>query len=182
MPTLSFVFCWRYPCRVLRVGDSVWPGWLGPERNGRVKGFDPPAQWPVELKPKWSVQVGSGYGTAVVSEGKVMVHLDRVRRRWFGPSSLFPARFLDQGLSGPVQNGRWWGAPRQESQGQLAYSDGRLFTTSITGILSAWDADSGKLLWRKIPGKRFGLPYAHWGATNSSPILGDRIINLFGNG
>ena len=31
-----------------------------------------------------------------------------------------------------------------------SYSDGRLFTTSISGILSAWEADSGKLLWRKI--------------------------------
>ena len=36
----------------LQAGDELWPGWLGPERNGRVEGFKPPAQWPAELKPK----------------------------------------------------------------------------------------------------------------------------------
>ena len=61
-----------------------------------------------------------------------------------------------------------------------AYSDGRLFTTSITGILSAWDADSGKLLWRKtresVLGNRMPI-----GGDQFPLILGDRIINLFGN-
>ena len=62
-----------------------------------------------------------------------------------------------------------------------SYSDGRLFTTSISGILSAWDADSGKLLWRKVPGRRFGQSHAHWGASNSPLVLGNMIVNLFGN-
>ena len=78
----------------LRAVDSVWPGWLGPDRNGRVQGFEPPAQWPAELKPNWSVKVGSGYGTAVVAAGKVMIHSRQGRRRWFGPSILFQARFF----------------------------------------------------------------------------------------
>ena len=58
----------------LQAGDELWPGWLGPERNGRVEGFKPPAQWPAELKPKWSVEVGSGYGSPLVVDGKAFVH------------------------------------------------------------------------------------------------------------
>lgn len=166
----------------LRAGDSVWPGWLGPERNGRVKGFDPPAQWPAELKPKWSVQVGSGYGTAVVSDGKVMVHSRQGEKEMVRAIDLVSGKVLwTKGYPAPFKMGGGGERHGKSPKANPAYSDGRLFTTSITGILSAWDADSGKLLWRKIPGKRFGQPYAHWGATNSPLILGDRIINLFGN-
>ena len=98
-----------------------------------------------------------------------------------GHRSCFRQGSLDQGLPGPFKMGGGGERHGKSPKANPAYSDGRLFTTSITGILSAWDADSGKLLWRKIPGKRFGQPYAHWGATNSPLILGDRIINLFGN-
>ena len=52
---------------------------------------------------------------------------------------------------------------------------------SITGTLSAWDAESGKLLWRREYGARFKKTHPYWG-TSSSPIVdGDRVIATFGN-
>ena len=53
------------------VADFVWPGWLGPKRNGWVSGFQPPAQWPESLKKIWRVEVGIGYGSPLVAGGRV---------------------------------------------------------------------------------------------------------------
>ena len=103
----------------LRAGDSVWPGWLGPERNGRVKGFDPPDQWPAELKPKWSVQVGSGYGTAVVSDGKVMVHSRQGEKEMVRAIDLVSGKVLwTKGYPAPFKMGGGGEAPWKEPQGQ----------------------------------------------------------------
>ncbi len=180
-PALFLLLIWtQSPC--LWADDDFWPGWLGPDRNGRVKGFEPPAQWPARPKSKWSVKVGSGYGSAVVAAGKVMVHSRQ------GEKEMVRAIDLDSGkvlwVKGYLVSFKMGGGGERHGKSPKAnpaYSDGRLFTTSISGILSAWDADSGKLLWRKIPGKRFGQSHAHWGASNSPLVLGDRIVNLFGN-
>ena len=32
---------------------ETWPGWLGPERNGRVADFEPPTVWPKSLERAW---------------------------------------------------------------------------------------------------------------------------------
>ena len=162
--------------------DVLWPGWLGPERNGRVEWFKPPAEWPDKLRLKWKFKVGSGYGTPIVAEGKILVHSRQ------GDKEIVRALETDSGKSlwhkaYPVAF-KIGGGGESHGKGPKAnpfYSDGRLFTTSISGMLSAWDADSGKLLWRKVPGRRFGQSHAHWGASNSPLVLRDRIVNLFGN-
>ena len=58
--------------------------------------------------------------------------------------------------------------------------DGRVFTMSITGHLSAWDAGSGKLLWRRNYDSEFGKSRVHWGSSISPIVDGDRVISHFG--
>jgi outer membrane protein assembly factor BamB len=60
-------------------------------------------------------------------------------------------------------------------------ADGRVFVMSITGTLSAWDADSGKLLWRKNFNSRFQKSHPFWGSANSPIVDGDHVIAHFGN-
>ena len=162
--------------------EVLWPGWLGPERNGRVEWFKPPAQWPAKLRPEWKVTVGSGYGTPIVAEGKILLHSRQ------GDKEIVRALEIDSGKSlwdkaypNAFKIGGGGERHGKSPKANPAYSDGRLFTTSISGMLSAWDTDSGKLLWRKVPGRRFGQPHAHWGASNSPLVLDDMIVNLFGN-
>jgi outer membrane protein assembly factor BamB len=166
----------------LQAGNELWPGWLGPERNGRVEGFKPPAQWPAELKPKWSVEVGSGYGSPVIVEGKAFVHSRQEDKEMVRALEIDSGKVLwTKGYPVPFKMGGGGERHGKSPKANPSYSDGRLFTTSISGILSAWDAVTGKLLWRKVPGKRFGQSHAHWGASNSPLVLGDMIVNLFGN-
>jgi outer membrane protein assembly factor BamB len=61
-----------------------------------------------------------------------------------------------------------------------ALADGRLFTMSITGFLSAWDADSGELLWRRDYSSRFEKGHPYWGASTSPLVDGNRVVVHFG--
>ena len=54
--------------------DVYWSGWLGPERNGWVSGFQPPTRWPEKLERGWQVEVGTGYGSPLVSGRRVYQH------------------------------------------------------------------------------------------------------------
>ena len=59
---------------VLPAADLVWPGLLGPQRDGWVEHFKIPARWPKQLKKEWSVEVGAGYGTPLVEGQRVYQH------------------------------------------------------------------------------------------------------------
>ncbi len=59
-------------------------------------------------------------------------------------------------------------------------ADGRLFTLSIAGILTAWDAASGELLWRRDYGSRFKKSNLYWGTSTSPLVDGNRLVAHFG--
>ena len=61
------------------------------------------------------------------------------------------------------------------------YADGRIFTMSSRGDLSAWNAEDGKLLWRTDYDEQFKVTRPFWGATTSPIVDGDRVIVHFGN-
>lgn len=50
----------------------------------------------------------------------------------------------------------------------------------VTNIFSAWDADSGELLWRKDYASRFKRPYPDWGASTSPLVDEEQVIIHFG--
>jgi outer membrane protein assembly factor BamB len=52
---------------------------------------------------------------------------------------------------------------------------------SILGDLTAWNAESGKRLWRTDYGSRFQPNRPHWGVAMSPIVAGDRVIAHFGN-
>ena len=60
------------------------------------------------------------------------------------------------------------------------YANGRLFTMSIDGTLSAWDASSGKRLWQRNYDADFGKSHPNWGASTSPIVDGKNVIVHFG--
>jgi outer membrane protein assembly factor BamB len=126
-----------------------WPQWRGPARTGLVPAADAPAQWPATLTKGWSVAVGEGYSSPVAASGRVFVHA-RV-----DPDEVISALDIN---SGKVIWEAKYPAPfaknpyaKQMAKGPYStplVADGRLYTLGTTGMLSAWDAGTGKLLWR----------------------------------
>jgi len=162
--------------------EEYWPGWLGPKRNGWVNNFHPPKKWPEKLQQMWRVKVGAGYGSPLVANGRVYQHARQ------GDDEMLWCLDLK---TGAIKWRRKYAAPFKigggaESHGKgpkssPVFSDGRVFIMSITGVLSAWDATSGKLLWRRDYSSRFKKSYPFWGSSNSPIVDSKRVVAHFGN-
>ena len=162
--------------------EEYWPGWLGPKRNGWVNNFHPPKKWPEKLQQMWRVKVGAGYGSPLVANGRVYQHARQ------GDDEMLWCLDLK---TGAIKWRRKYAAPFKigggaESHGKgpkssPVFSDGRVFIMSITGVLSAWDATSGKLLWRRDYSSRFKKSHPFWGSSNSPIVDSKRVVAHFGN-
>jgi outer membrane protein assembly factor BamB len=166
----------------LMASDVFWPGWLGADRDGRVEYFESPAPWPKRLKEEWSIEVGTGSSMPIVVEGRVYQHArqgsdevvwcldiktgDVLWRKSYRVTYRIQSPGESHG-SGPLSNPTW--------------ADGRLFTFSVTGILSAWAADSGKLLWRRDYADRFRKTHPSWGHSTSPLVDGNQVVVHFGS-
>jgi outer membrane protein assembly factor BamB len=161
--------------------NTSWPGWLGPQRNGWVDGFQPPAQWPEQLKRGWQVEVGTGYSSPLVTDGLVYQHArqgdDEVV--WCIDLLTGEVRWRESGKVPfkAAPGGERHGAGPKSSP---VLADGRLFTMSILGDLTAWDVESGRRLWRTDYGSRFQPNRPNWGVATSPIVDGDRVIAHFG--
>jgi outer membrane protein assembly factor BamB len=129
---------------------SDWPQWRGRNRDGVIAAFSEPRAWPERLTRQWTAEVGLGYATPLLvgdrlfmfsrqGDNEVMSALDATNGSvlW---RSAYPAPFTMQ--SAAARHG-----PGPKST--PTYANGRVFSIGMTGVVSAFDAPSGKLLWRK---------------------------------
>lgn len=124
-----------------------WPQWRGPNRDGKVVGFAAPKSWPNSLAAKWKVVVGQGDATPALvgdrlyaftrqggeevltcisaDDGKVLWQTKYAARAVTGPSSSHPG-------------------PRSSP----TVAEGKVVTLGVGGVLSCFDAATGKRLWQ----------------------------------
>jgi outer membrane protein assembly factor BamB len=125
-----------------------WSQWRGPARDA-VVAFRPPSVWPQQLTKRWEVSVGAGHSSPVVDGDRVIIHtrqgeqeitraldLATGKERW---RSVYAAPYT----MNPAARGH---GPGPKSTPVVA--QGRVFTLGISGILSAHDVATGKVLWR----------------------------------
>jgi len=127
-----------------------WPQWRGPNRDGALASFTEPKAWPESLIRKWKIEVGTGYATPIVvgnrvyaftrqGENEVMRALDAASGKVVWETS-YPAPF--ELNSAAARHG-----PGPKST--PTFDNGRLFTLGMSGIVTAFDATTGKQLWQK---------------------------------
>ena len=130
--------------------STDYPQWRGPNRDGALPSFATPATWPEALTMRWNVEVGEGYATPVLignrvfafsrrGENEVLAALDAATGKELWQSS-YPAPYTLVKAAVPHGMG---------PKATPVYADGKLFTFGISGILSAFDANTGKRLWQK---------------------------------
>ena len=164
------------------MADVEWTGWLGPNRDGQSNAFDPPTDWPEKLTKQWQVKVGTGYGSPLVSGGRVFQHARQNESEVVWCLDLasgdvvwrkeYPTPFKMGG--GGEQHGK---GPKSSP----VLSAGRLFTMSITGTLRAWDTKSGELLWKRDYRDLLSKTHPYWGASTSPIVDENRVIAHFGS-
>ena len=168
---------------VLPAAELVWPGLLGPQRDGWAKHFEVPALWPKQLKKDWSVEVGTGYGTPLVEGQRVYQHARQGEEEVVWCFDLASGKQIwRKSYNNPFKVG---GGGERHGKGPKScpvMADGRLFTLSITGMIHAWDVESGSLLWRKdYRGKWEKGNQPNWGVSTSPIVDGERLIVHLGN-
>ncbi|MGH9147419.1 MAG: PQQ-binding-like beta-propeller repeat protein, partial [Vicinamibacterales bacterium] len=154
-----------------------WPQWRGPERDGVITAFNAPASWPEQLTEQWKVEVGQGYATPLLvgdrlylytrqKDDEVMSALDARTGKVIWRTS-YPAPFTMN--SSTARHG-----PGPKST--PTFASGRLFTLGMTGVVTAFDAATGKRLWQKAASPV--QPLFH---TAMSPVVdGNLVIVLVG--
>jgi len=133
-----------------RAADGDWPQWRGPARTGVLPEADAPAAWPETLKKGWSVPVGEGYSSPVVAAGRVFVHGRRNAEESVTAIDLASGKIVwEQKYAAPANKNPY---AKDMALGPYATplaADGTLYTLGTSAILSAWNAATGALRWRK---------------------------------
>ena len=165
----------------LLAAQNHWTGWLGPDRNGWVSNFPPLAQWPKQLKKVWQTKVGAGYGSPLVTGGLVFQHARQGEEETLWCLDLETGAIKwRQSHAVPFKMGLGGERHGKGPKSSPALANGRIFTMSITGVLSAYETDSGKTLWRRDYSRRFNKPHPYWGAATSPLVSDKRVIVHFG--
>jgi outer membrane protein assembly factor BamB len=155
--------------------SADWLQWRGPNRDGVIGAFTVPQQWPETLVERWKVEVGLGYATPLVAgnrvymfsrqgENEVMSALDAGSGKVLWQTG-YPVTFTMQ--SAAAVHG-----PGPKSTPTLA--NGRLFAIGMTGIVTAFDAATGKQVWQK-PASKVPMFYT---SHAFSPVV-DRGLVIF---
>jgi outer membrane protein assembly factor BamB len=125
-----------------------WPQWRGPNRDNKVIGFTEPKTWPKELTKKWNVKVGLGDASPVMVGDKIFVftrdgkeEVVRCLNAATGDEK-WKDKYETDAVTGP-------GGGHPGPRSAPAAADGKVCTFGVAGVLSCYDADKGKLLWRK---------------------------------
>jgi outer membrane protein assembly factor BamB len=157
---------------ITAVAAQDWPQWRGPNRDGGIAAFTPPSSWPAALTKRWQVEIGTGYATPVVVGDRVFAFSregeDEVLRAVDAASGkqIWRAAYPAQFTMSP--------ATRQHGPGPKStptYANGRLFTLGMTGVVLAFDARDGKVLWQApAPSSQ---PMYH---TAMSPVVDGNLV------
>ena len=156
---------------------AAWPQWRGPARDGVASAFTVPVTWPAQLTKKWSSTVGAGHSSPVVSGNRVVVHTREGNREIVAAYDLESGKQLWQdGVDAPYTMNPAATGHGPGPKSTPAVADGRVFTLGISGIFSAHDLATGKLLWRKN-----APPTPPEFGTASSPMVdGTSVIAFLG--
>jgi outer membrane protein assembly factor BamB len=162
-------------------GRCQWSQWRGDRRDGSTSAVARTDLWPPILERVWERDVGDGYSGPVIVGERVWVHSRR------NNSEVVSCLHL---ATGEILWSRSYSAPFRQDHDALAHgsgpyatpavSHGKLFTIGVTGVLSVWEAATGRLIWRKDPAAEFNPSFPYFGAAASPLVSGEVCFVHFG--
>jgi outer membrane protein assembly factor BamB len=148
-----------------------WPGWLGPNRDGKSADRGLLTQWP-EGGPKllWkATNIGKGYSSVAVVKGLVYITGDE------GNALVLRAFDLEGNEKWKVDHGRAWTGDWPGARATPTLDGANLYLLSGNGLLGCFDARTGKRAWTR-DAKEFGGRPGGWGYAESVLVQGNMAI------
>ncbi len=159
-----------------------WNQWRGPARDGVIPAAVIPKQWPAAVTRGWSVDIGEGYSSPVVANGRAFVHSRR------DPEEIVSAIDL---ATGKIAWQRKYTSEFKKNQYATQMAKGpnstplivgsRLFTLGVTGILTAWNIADGSVAWRNDYSASIDTSQLFCGTAMSPMLEGGAVIVQVGS-
>ncbi len=161
-------------------GSADWSQWRGANRDGAAT-FAAPAAWPDALNLKWKVEVGLGYSAPITVGDRVYAYSrqddNEVMRALDATTGkvIWESKYVATFKPNPAATGRHGTGPKSTP----TFADGRLFTLGMSGMVTAFDAATGKQIWQ-TPAPAIQTLYH----TGMSPLVdrGLAIVHVGGHG
>ncbi len=153
--------------------SSDWTQWRGPNRDGVAPAPSDPQAWPTQLTQKWKVEVGLGYATPLVVGNRIYQFARKGEREVMMAIDADSGKVLWE--TGQEAKFTMMSATVQHGPGPKAtpvFANGRLYSIGMTGIVTAYDAASGKQLWQKPGSALMPMFTTH----SFSPIIESGVV------
>jgi outer membrane protein assembly factor BamB len=156
---------------VARAGD--WPQWLGPNRDGSSP--EKVSPWKEAPKEVWRVELDQGFSAPVVADGRVFIHA-RVKDKEEEEVLALDARTGKQLWRASYARARFTSMLGNGPRATPTVVLGKVYTLGITGVLSCFEAASGKKLWQVDTVKKFQAAQPRFGFCSSPLVEGNRVL------
>jgi outer membrane protein assembly factor BamB len=180
MQYLFLLACMFLPASSALAQD--WSQWRGPSRDGVIPAAVTPKQWPKSIKRAWQVDVGEGYSSPVVANGRAFLHSRR------DPEEIVTAIDL---ATGKVAWQQKYTASFTKNQYATQMAKGpnstplvvgsRVFTLGVTGVLTAWNMADGSVAWRQDYSSSIDTSKLFCGTAMSPMLEGGALIVQVGS-
>lgn len=151
--------------------EGEWPGWRGPNRDGKSTETGLLAQWP-DGGPEllWKVDgLGGGYSSVAVSGGSIYITGLVDGNLTIFAFDLDGKRLWSTEIDTAAQRGP------KASRATPTIDDGKLYLLSGNALLGCFDATTGQKIWSSDL-KQFGGKPGGWGYTESVLIYNDLAV------
>ena len=135
--------------------------------------FSIPATWPERLNQKWKVEVGIGYAAPLVAGDRVYTfsrqNEDEVMRALDAATgkTIWETKYNATFKANPAATGKHGTGPKSTP----TFAEGRIYSLGMNGVVTAFDAATGKQLWQTAPPKTQTLYH-----TGMSPIVDRGLV------
>ena len=148
-----------------------WPGWLGPNRDGKSPDTGLSKTWP-SGGPRllWKTDIlGKGFSSVAVAGGTVYVTGEPQN------NLVLYALDMDGNLKWKRTHGPAWTASSPGSRGSPTVDGNNVYLLSGTGVLGCFDAQTGRPKWGR-EAREFGGAPGGWGYAESVLVYGNLLV------